>query len=223
MIEVRIAVGTKNPCKISAVRDGFASIFPPSTHQLTIVPTNVPSGVPDQPFGDAETKMGAMNRARAAYASGDFDFGVGLEGGIEIIKRASTSASNSSEDEEPKEDLWCMAFMCVVGSTSETCTSGRHPQSTFRPPSNVEETKKELCGVAKTAAFPLPMKISHLVIHEKMELGDADDQVFGRVNGKQGDGTVGMLTKGILPRSEYYDHTLKLALIPFVWPELYID
>lgn len=217
---IRVAVGTKNPCKISAVKACFIDHFPPSTHEIVIFPKDVPSGVPDQPFGDEETKLGAMNRARAAYAlteeedGGDFDFGVGLEGGIDIVKRAGTEI----------EDLWCMAFMCVIGSASEKCTSGRHPESIFQTStSSAADQKKELCGIAKTAAFPLPRKISHLVIHEKMELGDADDQVFGRVNSKQGEGTVGMLTKSIVSRTAYYDHTLKLALIPFVWPELYIE
>jgi len=221
MKQIRIAVGTKNPCKISAVRACFSEYFPPSTHEIIIVPKDVPSGVRDQPFGDEETKLGAMNRARAAYESGDFEFGVGLEGGIEIIQRSGVGSSPTSTSSD-QEDLWCMAFMCVIGSTSEPCTSGRHPESTFQP-SLLEEQEKELRGIAKTAAFPLPRKISHLVIHEKMELGHADDQVFGRVNSKEGDGTVGMLTNGFISRTEYYDHTLKLALIPFVWPELYVE
>lgn len=42
----------------------------------------VPSGVSDQPFGDEETRRGAMARARAARAALDADIGVGLEGGV---------------------------------------------------------------------------------------------------------------------------------------------
>jgi inosine/xanthosine triphosphatase len=42
----------------------------------------VPSGIPDQPWGDAETRQGALNRARAALASQAADLAVGFEGGL---------------------------------------------------------------------------------------------------------------------------------------------
>ncbi len=43
----------------------------------------MPSGVPDQPWGDAETRAGAVARAHAALACDpDADLGVGLEGGV---------------------------------------------------------------------------------------------------------------------------------------------
>ena len=68
-------------------------------------------------------------------------------------------------------------------------------------------------GYGKTATFLLPEEISNLVIHEKMELGDADDKVFKRVNSKHGGGTVGILTNGLIDRSDFYQHALKLALV----------
>ena len=109
MKQIRVAVGTKNPCKISAVRDCFEKAF--DGHEIIITGHGVPSGVSDQPFGDSETKMGATNRARGAYEEGlrlgHVDFGVGLEGGIEIKKT-----------ESGKQDLWCMAFMSIIGKTS---------------------------------------------------------------------------------------------------------
>ena len=54
-----------------------------------------------------------------------------------------------------------------------------------------------------------------------MELGVADDTVFKRINSKQGTGTVGHLTQGVMNRSDYYCHAIVLALIPFNWPELF--
>jgi len=84
-----IAVGTKNPCKIDAVRDAFTRIISttsPST-KLVIKSYSVPSGVSDQPTTDEETRRGARNRAQGAaekaIEEGDpCDFAVGLEGGI---------------------------------------------------------------------------------------------------------------------------------------------
>jgi inosine/xanthosine triphosphatase len=43
---------------------------------------DVPSGVPDQPFGDALTIQGARSRARSARQALDAQFGVGIEGGV---------------------------------------------------------------------------------------------------------------------------------------------
>lgn len=47
-----------------------------------VVAVTVDSGVPDQPFGDEQTRAGAVNRARKALAKTDADLGVGLEGGL---------------------------------------------------------------------------------------------------------------------------------------------
>lgn len=54
-----------------------------------------------------------------------------------------------------------------------------------------------------------------------MELGDADDAVFGTKNAKQGDGTVGHLTHNVIDRTKYYTSAVILAMIPFHWPDLY--
>ena len=54
-----------------------------------------------------------------------------------------------------------------------------------------------------------------------MELGDADDQVFGTHNSKQKGGAVGLLTHQLIDRTAYYREAIILALIPFVQPEFY--
>jgi inosine/xanthosine triphosphatase len=75
-------------------------------------------------------------------------------------------------------------------------------------------------GTAKSASFLLPKRISDLVLGG-MELGDADDAVFGTVNSKQSQGAIGQLTRGRITRTEYYEPVVILAFIPFSWPELY--
>ena len=77
-------------------------------------------------------------------------------------------------------------------------------------------------GTSKTASFPLPHAISKLV-KEGFELGDADDKVFNTVNNKQAGGTVGVLTKGVIPRAAYYEHAVILAFARFNFPDLYAD
>lgn len=79
---------------------------------------------------------------------------------------------------------------------------------------------KNKVGKAKTATFPLPLKISDL-IKEGYELGDADDIVFKRSNSKQKNGAVGILTDNLINRTDYYTHAIILALIPFTNSKLY--
>lgn len=89
--------------------------------------------------------------------------------------------------------LWCFAW-AIVGSSDQI-------------------------GEGRSAAFPLPNEISKLV-EQGHELGTADDMLFGRVNSKQQDGTVGILTHGALTRLDYYVQPLMLALIPALNREL---
>lgn len=75
-------------------------------------------------------------------------------------------------------------------------------------------------GRARTAAFFLPPRIAEL-IHSGKELGEADDIVFGRVNSKQENGAVGLLTDNAVDRKSYYREAVIMALIPFKNTHLY--
>jgi len=73
---------------------------------------------------------------------------------------------------------------------------------------------------ARTSTFILPPKIADLV-KGGMELGEADDVVFGTDNSKQKMGAVGLLTKGLTDRAQYYEEAVQKALIPYMNPSLY--
>lgn len=73
---------------------------------------------------------------------------------------------------------------------------------------------------AKSASFFLPEKIRKLV-ESGIELGEADDIVFGQSNSKQKSGAVGLLTGDIIDRKGLYEEAVVLALIPFKNEELY--
>jgi inosine/xanthosine triphosphatase len=77
-------------------------------------------------------------------------------------------------------------------------------------------------GYARTASFGLPPAIRDLVVNEGMELGHADDKVFGKTNSKQSAGAVGLLSHGVIDRAQYYEHAIVLAYFPFQWPDLYV-
>lgn len=84
----------------------------------------------------------------------------------------------------------------------------------------VVKSKDGRMGKGRSSSFLIPDKISEL-IKGGMEMGEADDIVFGRSNSKQGNGLVGILTNDVLTRSTYYEPAMILALIPFKNPELY--
>jgi len=70
----RVGVGSGNPVKRRAVEKVL------DAEAVESVP--VPSGVSEQPVGHAETIAGAKNRAAAVLEDGEYDLGVGIEGGV---------------------------------------------------------------------------------------------------------------------------------------------
>lgn len=75
---MKIAVGSTNPTKTHAVENVVRALYP----DFQLVALEVASVIPAQPVGDAETRRGALNRARAVLSLTDADWGFGLEGGI---------------------------------------------------------------------------------------------------------------------------------------------
>lgn len=80
--------------------------------------------------------------------------------------------------------------------------------------------KRPISALSKTATFILPSSLKKF-IEEGMELGHADDKVFGTVNSKQKSGTIGKLTDGLISRTAYYEQALIMALIPWIRPDVY--
>ncbi len=72
--------------KIAAVRAIVQRHWP----EADVQGISVPSGVPDQPWGDDETIRGAGNRARAALRETGASLAVGLEGGCVRSEDGST-------------------------------------------------------------------------------------------------------------------------------------
>ena len=105
------------------------------------------------------------------------------------------AAGNSDSDAcNLSNTLFCSAWMAIVRLRDGSISTGQ------------------------TGSFPLPPAVAALV-RTGVELGDADDRILrvdGSTNNKQRDGTVGMLTGGLIDRTEYYRHALLLTLIPFM-------
>ncbi|MBN2550800.1 MAG: inosine/xanthosine triphosphatase [Anaerolineales bacterium] len=76
-------------------------------------------------------------------------------------------------------------------------------------------------GKGRTGTFFLPPRVAGL-IRQGMELGEADDIVFGRSNSKQENGAIGLLTGNAVDRAQLYEQAVVLALTPFKNPALYL-
>jgi inosine/xanthosine triphosphatase len=75
---MKIAVGSKNPVKIQAVKEVLNEIW----DDIEIVSVNANSGIGEMPINEKESIQGAINRARDAMQKTGADFGVGLEGSV---------------------------------------------------------------------------------------------------------------------------------------------
>lgn len=78
MNTVKVAVGSQNKAKISAVREAFDQC----KYSFRLQAVDAPSHVSAMPFSDEETMEGARNRAEYCLLHTDADLAVGLEGGV---------------------------------------------------------------------------------------------------------------------------------------------
>uniref|UniRef100_A0A7S1XVG7 inosine/xanthosine triphosphatase n=1 Tax=Phaeomonas parva TaxID=124430 RepID=A0A7S1XVG7_9STRA len=204
--DVRVAVGSKNPVKVEGVRAAMEKVvadlpeaapWPKVALTVSALGFDVESDVPAQPMGDAETRQGAINRARRAFEAFEVaegcapNYAVGVEGGL-------CEDPCLADHGVGMDGLSCMAWIAV-----------------FRPDGGQ-------WGFGRSGAFALPPALTARV-RSGMELGHAHDEFFATVNSKQAGGTVGLLTRGRVSRALYMEQTMTLALVPFFCPEYYFD
>jgi inosine/xanthosine triphosphatase len=125
----------------------------------------------------------------------------------ETLKGAFNRAQNAQLSNQPADyyvgieggceefdgDLVCFAWVVVIG--------------------------KERVGKGQTGTFVLPLEVADLV-RQGVELGVADDRVFGRSNSKHKNGAIGLLSGDVVDRLSYYIHAMIMALVPFKNPQL---
>jgi len=118
----RVAVGSRNPVKIAAVRAVLARVAP----DAVVDGIAVASGVPDQPWGDDETIRGARERARAALVAADAELAVGLEGGVVDMAGGAvhTCAWAVAVDREGREGVGGSLAMPLPGAVARLLREG---------------------------------------------------------------------------------------------------
>lgn len=160
-------------------------------------------------------KIAATEKAFAAmFPTEKFVFeGVSVASGVsdqpmtddETFEGAKNRAENALH-EYPDADYW----VGIEGGVENV-----HDGMTIFGWMAIRSKHKKALGKARTASFYLPKAVSDLV-NKGLELGDADDKIFGDSNSKQKNGSVGLLTGDVLTREDYYVEALIFALIPFI-------
>ena len=114
----KVIIASKNPVKINAAKIGFEKMFPDNNFKFESV--SVSSNVPNQPIGDQETMLGALNRAnKAREMASDADYWIGMEGGIE----------------RSDEELGAFSWIVIISNN----TVGKAKTGTFFLPPKVAE------------------------------------------------------------------------------------
>src|SRR5690606_25120605 len=101
----------------------------------------------------------------------------------ETITGAENRVKNVME-KEPNADYW----IGIEGGLEEF-------EGEFLTFAWVVVRSRNLVGKGRSGAFFLPEKIKDLMEKEHLELGDADDKIFGKSDSKRKNGSVGILTK----------------------------
>lgn len=81
-------------------------------------------------------------------------------------------------------------------------------------------SKNDGIGRGRTATFFLPPPVAALV-RQGIELGEADDRIYGTSNSKQNVGAAGLLSNNVITRTTLYQPAVIMSLFPFKNPKLY--
>jgi len=111
---------------------------------------------------------------------------------------------------EPHADYW-------VGSEGGIVRDGHNLYSCGW---SVVMSKDGRIGKSTAGYHLLPKKVSEL-INKGLELGEANDKVYKMTSSKRKQGSVGILTGGVIDRKEMTFSSIVLALVQFKNPDLY--
>ncbi|MGR3809904.1 inosine/xanthosine triphosphatase [Jiulongibacter sp. NS-SX5] len=130
--------------------------------------------------------------------------------GSEETYLGALNRAKNAQNEYPEADFW----IGIEGGNI------RHDQE-MEVMAWVAILSKNQIGKARTAGFFLPQKTIELV-NQGIELGHADELVFGIQNSKQKMGSSGLLTDGLINRKDLYVPAVIFALVPFKKKDAYL-
>ncbi|KAL4721872.1 hypothetical protein ACLX1H_011064 [Fusarium chlamydosporum] len=157
-------------------------------------------------------KIKATSEGFKQMLPGSYDFqGLSVNSNVsdqpfsdEETLRGATNRARNAQIAKPEADYWVGIEGGVETHNGSICSFAWI----------VIISKGGRVGKARTSAYFLPEKTCKL-LKEGVELGHADDMVFGQMDSKNKQGSVGLLTGCVVDRAAYYTQAVILALIPF--------
>ncbi|ESP88315.1 DUF84 family protein [Candidatus Halobonum tyrrellensis] len=214
---MRVGVGSGNPVKVDATERALAvgtddagdaadaeAVGVAGAERFrgaTVEACPVPSGVPEQPRGRAETRRGAENRAARAFDEG-YDLGVGIEGGV-------------AEPTDPAAGAGAGADAGADGDASERTRAPAGGDGSLLLVMWAAVTDGERWGAAAGPSLPLPGAVTRRV-RDGAELGPVMDDLLGEEDVARRQGAAGALTGGRVDRADALATAVAGALGPFV-------
>lgn len=219
-IVIKIAVGTSNKSKIQAVVDALKKCNFITTHhdqeqpQFEVVGVSgVDSNVSSQPFSASETRIGALNRARGALEKcRDAEFGIGLEGGIELVEDFPTTEKNSVES-LLSSSFFVVGWICTIHRPTNTITFGS---------SSRVQLPKLFAEKLEIVENKTPEELKQhggSRFRSKRELAEVIDEVSKQHDLRSSLGVEGLLSNGSILRSDAYAQGIIFSFSKFLSPK----
>lgn len=213
---MNVGVGSGNPVKEAATRQALTSDWDAFGDEMTVTREPVASGVSEQPRGHAETREGAITRARRAFEAG-YDLGVGIEGGVTGEYRAIAGEyGGRSDGDEATTDGYEGDRDATTGDRDAPNGSAGGRLSLIMW---AAVTDGNSVGVGGGPTIPLPDRIGSRV-QAGEELGPVMDDVLNEEGVARNQGASGAVTSGRIDRTDALAAAVAAALAPFV-SELY--
>lgn len=184
-----IFVGSENPVKINAVIQAASETWP----DIKVTGIDVPSGIPEQPIGDDQTREGAENRARRVLERGLMQ----QQQAEEIHQDIETRVENQPDSQalgigleggvfEYRGQLWSTVWVAVSDGSDDV-------------------------WAANGARFQVPPIVA-AKIEAGEEMGPIVSHLVGEADVRTKQGMIGVITKGFVDRTEEYTGITKMAL-----------
>jgi inosine/xanthosine triphosphatase len=205
MPKIIIAIGSKRGPKLNAVKQAlevFSPSFPPGS-EFELVGLEVDSGVSHTPSSQEELMRGARQRAEtlaqiAQKNSLQWNYFVGLEGGLDVVHEASSPTPKRRHSDSPSH-----ARRRVFLESWAYVSDGTHGH------------------YGRSGGIELPEPLIREVLENGTELAVAIDRFAGSVGIRDGRGAWGVLSGDLISRQEAFRVAVIAAFAPFYNAKMY--
>ena len=205
MPKIVIAIGSKRGPKLNAVTqalEAFSPSFPPGS-EFELVGLEVDSGVSHTPSSQEELMRGARQRGEtlaqiAKKNNLQWNFFVGLEGGLDVIHETSSPTPKRRHSDSPRS-VRRRVFLESWAYVSDG-THGHYGRS---------------------GGIELPETLVREVLENGTELAVAIDRFAGMQGIRDGQGAWGVLSGDLISRQEAFRVAVIAAFAPFYNAKMY--